>query len=245
MERKNIFDNDKSSGKKLTYYIVLGICVLVIGAASFLSYKSVQNAINKGKTPDTPQTTDSVDNNLTDVQETDKPKTDVQETKPSEQTPVQTPDPAPEENQQRVEAKAYAKPVSGEITVGFSLETPVYSSTLKDWRIHDGIDIAADLGTNVVAVNDGVVEKIVSDDLFGITVTIKHTDGKKSIYSNLADSVELEEGQIINRSDIIGTVGNTAIYEISDGPHLHFEMTENGEKIDPTGVIKFTEKNSD
>ena len=42
MERKNIFDRDKSSGKKLTYYIVLGICVLVIGAASFLSYKSIQ-----------------------------------------------------------------------------------------------------------------------------------------------------------------------------------------------------------
>lgn len=245
MERKNIFDNDKFSGKKLTYYIVLGICVLVIGAASFLSYKSVQNAINKGKTSDTPQTTDPVDNNLTDVRETEKQKTDVVETKPSEQTPAQTPEPVPEENQPKVEAKAYVKPVGGEITVGFSLEAPVYSSTLKDWRIHDGVDIAADLGADVVAVNDGIVEKIVSDDLFGITVTIKHTDGKKSIYSNLADSVELEEGQIINRSDIIGAVGNTAIYEISDGPHLHFEMTENGEKLDPTDVIKFTEKTGD
>ena len=110
--------------------------------------------------------------------------------------------------------------------------------TLKDWRIHDGIDISADLGSNVVAVNDGVVEKITSDDLFGIVVTIKHTDGKKSTYSNLADDIELEEGQIINRGDIIGTVGDTAISEISDGPHLHFEMSDNGNKIDPLTVIK-------
>lgn len=237
MERKNIFDKDKSSGRKLTYYIVLGICVLVIGAASFLSYKSIQNAVNKGKTSDVPDSTDMVDKDLDNVKETEKPKDNVTEDKPKEQAPEEKA-PAEEEKQPQVETKSYVKPVNGEITVGFSLETPVYSATLKDWRIHDGIDIAADLGTNVVAVNDGVVEKIESDDLFGVVVTVKHTDGQKSIYANLEDSVELEEGQIINRSDIIGKVGNTAIYEISDGPHLHFEMSENGEKIDPASVIK-------
>ena len=229
MERKNIFDRDKSSGKKLTYYIVLGICVLVIGAASFLSYKSIQNALNDKKTPDTPPVTDKVDSNVDNVKETESKKDDVTEEKTEQ----------PEEKEQPVvETKAYVRPVSGEITVGFSLETPVYSATLKDWRIHDGIDIAADLGTNVVAVNDGVVESIESDDLFGVVVTIKHTDGKKSTYANLEDSVELEQGQIINRGDIVGKVGNTAVYEISDGPHLHFEMSENGEKIDPTAVIE-------
>ena len=130
MERKNIFDNDKSSGKKLTYYIVLGICVLVIGAASFLSYKSVQNAINKGKTPDTPQTTDSVDNNLTDVQETEKQKTDVEETKPSEQTPVQTPDPAPEENQQRVGLTVIRNEITYQLLAdGFRVHTKLPSDS--------------------------------------------------------------------------------------------------------------------
>ena len=61
---------------------------------------------------------------------------------------------------------------------------------------------------------------------------------RSSTYANLEDSVELEQGQIINRGDIVGKVGNTAVYEISDGPHLHFEMSENGEKIDPTAVIE-------
>lgn len=242
MERKNIFDNEKSGGRKLTYYIVLGICVLVIGAASFLSYKSIQNALNKDDTPELPPAGDTVDNDVDDITETDTPEQDVTETEKkeegitddkSQENTVQEQDKQPV-----VETKSYVMPVEGEITVGFSLETPVYSTTLKDWRIHDGIDIAADLGTNVVAVNDGVVESIESDDLFGIVVTIKHTDGKKSVYANLEDSVELEQGQIINRSDIVGKVGNTAIYEISDGPHLHFEMSENGEKIDPTSVIK-------
>ena len=236
MERKNIFDRDKSSGRKLTYYIVLGICVLVIGAASFLSYKSIQNALNGEKTPETPDTTNTVDNGVENIVETDNTKDDVKENAADEQTQEQTP--SAESGQPTVETKAYIMPAEGEITVGFSLETPVYSATLKDWRIHDGIDIAADLGTNVVAVNDGVVEKIESDDLFGVVVTVKHTDGRKSVYANLEDSVELEEGQIINRGDIVGKVGNTAIYEISDGPHLHFEMSENGEKVDPTAVIK-------
>lgn len=236
MERKNIFDRDKSSGKKLTYYIVLGICVLVIGAASFLSYKSIQNALNDKKTPDTPPVTDKVDSDVDNVKETESKKDDVTEEKT--QQPEEETQPPVEEKQPVVETKAYVRPVSGEIMVGFSLETPVYSATLKDWRIHDGIDIAADLGTNVVAVNDGVVEAIESDDLFGVVVTIKHTDGKKSTYANLEDSVELEQGQIINRGDIVGKVGNTAVYEISDGPHLHFEMSENGEKIDPTAVIE-------
>ena len=242
MERKNIFDNNRSAGRKLTYYIVLGICVLVIGAASFLSYRSIQNAISKEETPEEPNAGNVVDNDLDNITETDKTEQDVTETEKKEEDITEDKQQENVEQEQEkqpvVETKSYVKPVDGEIMVGFSLETPVYSTTLKDWRIHDGIDIAADLGTNVVAVNDGVVESIESDDLFGIVVTIKHTDGKKSVYANLEDSVELEKGQIINRSDIVGKVGNTAIYEISDGPHLHFEMSENGEKIDPTTVIK-------
>ncbi len=228
MERKNIFDGDKPSGKRVTYYIVLGICVLVIGIASFLSYKSIQNAVNKPE-----QQTADLDESDRDAAQTEAPKTDVKEPEKKPEPETTEPEPQPE-----VEAKAYKMPLDGDITTGFSLDTPVYSVTLRDWRIHDGIDIAADVGSNVFAVNDGVVESIKTDDMFGVTVILRHTDGKKSMYSNLEDSVELEEGQIINRGDIVGKVGQTAIYELSDGPHLHFEMSADGEKIDPASVIK-------
>lgn len=224
---KNIFEN-QSGKKKITYYIILGVCIVVIGVISFISYKSIQDSISETPIQDITNNTDPVDTELEGVKDEKEQDTEVSETvtKPiTQDTP-------------KVETKAYIMPVKGEVTNKFSLDTPIYSNTLKDWRIHDGIDILAEVGTDVKCVNDGVIEEIRSDDLFGITVVVKHTDGKKSVYSNLEDSIELEEGQIINGGDTVGKIGNTAVYEISDGPHLHFEMSENGEKIDPLSVIK-------
>lgn len=239
MDNKNIFDKKKFSGKKSVYYIIMGICVVVIGAASFISYKSVQNALSNKKLENTPNAVDKVDSPVDNVSKTEtdnKPAQDADsQTQTDEKTEAVNTRPSDEPV---IDTKAYVMPVSGEMTTGFSITAPIYSETLKDWRIHDGIDISAALGDNVVAVNDGAVEKINSDDIYGITVVIKHTDGRRSTYCNLEDSVELEEGQLIKQGDIVGKVGNTAVFEISDGPHLHFEMSENGNKIDPLSVIK-------
>ena len=94
------------------------------------------------------------------------------------------------------------------------------------------------MGTLVKAANDGVVEEIIEDDLLGITVVIKHTDGKKSSYSNLDPELSVEQGQVINRSDTIGKVGQSSIIEISDAPHLHFEMSQDGKQLDPTEICE-------
>ncbi len=234
MDNKNIFERNKFSGKKITYYILLGLCIISIAAISFFSYKSMQNSLANEK----------IDNSVTDKTDTVNQNVENVEKQPNiqpepEPEPEQEPEPQPKPNQTpEVVSKPYIMPVQGKIMTEFSLETPIYSKTLKDWRIHDGIDISASLGDNVVAVNDGVIEKIHSDDLFGIVVIVKHTDGRKSTYSNLADNVELEEGQIINQGDIIGKVGESAISELSEGPHLHFELSDNGKKINPLSVIK-------
>lgn len=230
MDNKNIFEKSRFSRKKLIYYIVAALCIGAIALVSYLSYQ----AINAEKTPE-PEVSDPVDTEKTDVTE---PVT------PSEPEPKPEPEPENEPTVSEtpnvtVSAKEYIMPVeNGEITAVFSAEVPVYSQTLGDWRIHDGIDISAPLGTEVVAVNDGVVESIECHDLYGITVVLKHTDGKKTTYSNLEDSVELEQGQVINQGDIVGKIGETAVFEIADGPHLHLEMSQNGQKIDPTTVIK-------
>lgn len=228
MESKNIFE--KSSSKKIIYYVAAAMCIVAVGVLSFLSYNNA-----KKDTAQKPQTkTDTADT-------VDVPKTDIKEQKLEswpEQEAATTPAPQTDTHkQQPVSTKPYVMPLEGEISAIFSLDTPIYSKTLEDWRIHDGIDIAAKTGTDVKAVNDGVVEEIYNDDLFGITVVIRHTDGKKSTYCNLEDSVELEKGQVIKQNDIVGKVGSTAVYEMSDGEHLHFEMSENGKKIDPVKVI--------
>ncbi len=237
MEKKNIFEKNKFDKKKLGYYVLLSLCVAVIGAVSFISYKSIQKSLSNQPIDNLPDNVDKVDTTLENVIETEKTEQNeinVEENKEEVVKPEADAKPV-------IDSKPYIMPVSGQISTAFSLTTPVYSETLKDWRIHDGVDIAANLGDNVVAINDGAVEKIEANDLFGITVVIKHTDGKKSIYCNLDDNVELEEGQIINQGDIVGKIGNTAVFEIADGPHLHLEITENGKKIDPTTVIKVQE----
>ena len=236
MDNKNIFENNKFSSKKIVYYVVLTVSILIIAAISFFSYKSIQNSLSNEKIEnEVTDKIDTVDSNVNDV--TEKTEENVSTNLETEKETVAKTE-TPKQPTPTVDAKAYIMPLKGEMVTPFSIDTPIYSQTLKDWRMHDGIDISADLGTNVVAVNDGAVERIFSDDLFGMVVVIKHTDGKKSTYSNLADNIEREEGQIINQGDIVGTVGNTAICEISDGPHLHFEMSENGKKIDPLSVIK-------
>ena len=227
MDSKNIFE--KSSGKKIVYYVVAGVCVAVIALISVLSYTSASDS-KKTEKPQT-QTEDANVKKDDVVKEPEPPELPVTQT---EDAPQEAPEKKPEVT---VKAKPYIMPAEGKITVSFSLTEPVYSKTLDDWRIHDGIDIEADIGSEVVAVNDGAVEEIRADDLFGVTVVIKHTDGKRSVYSNLEDSVELEEGQLISQGDIVGRVGESAVYEISDGPHLHFEMSDNGQKIDPTDIL--------
>ena len=234
MERKNIFDDSGRAGKRLSFAILLAVCVLVIGIAGFLSYRSIKGAMD-GRTAKDEQDVGVTEEKTEPVQ---KPAENVKKEPVTQETPVKQATETHAETPPPVENKSYVMPVDGEVTVGFSLENPVYSTTLKDWRIHDGIDIAAGVGSSVIAVNDGVVESIDKDDLYGVVVVIKHTDGRKSKYAGLEDSVELEVGQIINRGDRVGAVGNTSIFEMSDGPHVHFEMSENGEKIDPALIIK-------
>ncbi len=230
MDNKSIFNKPGGSSKKITYYIVAALCVAVIGVLAFMSYRAMKPETTPQKEQEKQQTS-AVDSEKDDITApVTKQETDIKEN--------ETVEPEPEKQTEPTAQKPYVMPISGDVTVGFSLDTPVYSQTLGDWRIHDALDIAADIGSEVVAVNDGVIEEIKCHDLFGMTVTIKHTDGKKSVYSNLEDSVELEEGQIINQNDVVGKVGETAVYEISDGPHLHFEMSQNGQKIDPLSVIK-------
>ena len=224
MDNKHIFDKQKSRSKKFTYIVIALLCIGAIGTLSYLSYR----AVNQTNEP-APQidNTDTVNNT----------KDDVVETVPEVQTKAEPE--VKKEPEVEVGGKEYIMPVkSDEILAEFSLTTPIYSKTLGDWRVHDGIDFSADTGAEVVAVNDGVVEDITHHDLMGVTVIIKHGDGKKSTYSNLEDSVELEKGQIINQGDLVGRVGATAVFEIADGPHLHFEMSDNGKKIDPLSVIK-------
>ena len=127
----------------------------------------------------------------------------------------------------------FIEPVKGEIIREFAPDSLVYSETLKEWVTHNGVDIKADKASVVVAACDGKVSAIKNDPRYGLTVIIEHEDGYKTIYANLLTAEYVVEGEEVTAGQTIGTIGNSANFEISDDYHLHFEVIKDGEYINP------------
>ena len=146
---------------------------------------------------------------------------------------VNTPPPIKKEEKEPV----FTKPVEGEIIREFAKDTLVYSSTLKEWVTHFGIDIKADKTTVVKASAEGKVIAIKNDPRYGLTVILEHNKGYKTIYSNLLTAEFVNVDDVVKTGQTIGTVGNSAAFEISDDYHLHFEILKDNENIDPKTII--------
>lgn len=135
----------------------------------------------------------------------------------------------------------FVLPVSGEIQMDFSDTVHVFSPTMNDYRTHLGVDIAASLGTDVLAVADGTVTNVWNDPFMGTCVSIEHSGNAISIYKNLDPVVK--EGIVIGTSvksgDVIGAVGESAMNEIAEEPHLHYELKVDNKHVDPKAFFKF------
>ena len=75
---------------------------------------------------------------------------------------------------------------------------------------------------------------IKNDPRYGLTVTIAHENGYKTIYSNLLSAEFVAEQQEVEKGQTIGSVGDNAAFEIADEAHLHFEMKKDGETVNPS-----------
>ena len=107
---------------------------------------------------------------------------------------------------------------------------------LKVYAGHTGMDIGAPMGSYVLAANSGVVSKATYSNSYGNLVMINHGNGISTAYAH-GSEILVEEGQEVNRGDIIMKVGSTGW---STGPHLHFEIIVNGTKIDPYPYVTKT-----
>lgn len=143
-----------------------------------------------------------------------------------------------EKVEEKQEKKQFIMPVEGEIYKSFSMDSLVYSDTLQEWVTHRGIDIKADMETEVKAASDGVVKSIKSDPRYGLSVTIEHKDGFSTTYTCLVEADQVQEGDNVKQGQAIGKVGNSGVFEVADGSHLHFEMTQNGKYINPEMYVR-------
>ena len=150
------------------------------------------------------------------------------------------PDNTGDEQTPEDEKKAsYIAPCVGKVIKGHSTTAPVYSITLEEWRIHTGMDIMTEEGADVFAVEAGEVTNVFNDPLLGKSIEITHADGVKSVYKNLdGESITLKVGDKVERGAKIASVGDSAIMEIAEEPHLHFEMTVADKLVNPLDYIE-------
>ncbi|MDU3724529.1 MAG: peptidoglycan DD-metalloendopeptidase family protein, partial [Clostridium celatum] len=100
---------------------------------------------------------------------------------------------------------------------------------------HKGIDIAKDMGEDVIAAFDGEIKSAgYNDGGYGNLIIIEHEGNMETYYAHLSE-IYVSEGDIVKKGDIIGAIGSTGY---STGPHLHFELRVNGEPVNPEPYIE-------
>ncbi len=202
------------------YYIALVLCAVAIGLTGFLYYRNAKD------TPDTLQ-----DPAVTVGGENAEPDKDVQAVAPQgdgqHNTEPQDNTPLPQKP-----AKTTA-PVKGETIAEYSMDALCYNQTTRDWRVHDGVDIAAEAGTQVCAAADGTVYTVYEDETMGMTVVIRHDSGYTTKYASLSEEVSVKVGDTVTAGQVIGTVGASALLETAIGDHVHFSVSCDGKVIDP------------
>lgn len=219
------------------FYIVLFLCVAAIGVSGYFlltdSMQPSQIAANPTQvvvTPPPATPTPALPTIPPAPTPTSTPAPVIPTPTPATPTPVPTPTPTPVPTPA---ALVFTWPVKGEVLSAHSVETLAYDETMGDWRTHAGMDIAATLGTQVVATAQGTVIDVSFDELMGSTVTIEHQNGLESRYCNLAAKPPVAVGDEVETGSVIGSVGATAAAEGAKASHLHFELSKDGTAVDP------------
>ena len=202
------------------YYIALILCAVAIGITGYLYYRNA-NKPQDGMQAQTPVSAD--------VQQEDVQAVATQPTVPSGQT--QETEPSTQSTTPKT-MKTVA-PVAGETVHPYAVDCLSYNETTRDWRTHDGMDIAAEAGTAVCAAADGEVYSVYEDETMGMTVVLIHDNGYATRYSSLAAEVSVSAGDAVTAGQTIGYVGSSALLESAIGDHVHFAVTCNAEPVDP------------
>ena len=201
--------------KLLTYYLILGACILVIAAVAIAVTLSLTLGGGEDFADDATTTVDSDDSDDEDTSDDDSEATAADTTL---LMPVST--------------------VSAINTYGF-----YHNTTLNNYYVHKGVDFAGEAGDEVYAVLDGTVTSIVLNSyLTGTTITLTHDDGIVTVYT-FVDVVDgLNVGDAVSRGDVIATIAEATGNEYKDGAHLHFEVYLNGTAVDPEDYLEISAK---
>lgn len=173
---------------------------------------------------------------VTAVANRTKPPVDTEDTGTETAAPTPGTDTeAPDSTDVSGTLPTFSLPVNGTLIKGHDATTQVFSDTMKDYRVHLGLDISTEQNAAVLAAADGTVSQIWEDALMGHCVAVIHNGDACTVYKNLGETLpeDIAEGAEVKAGQTIGYVGESAMVEIAEEPHLHFEMTVGGIAVDP------------
>lgn len=254
----------ESKARRNGFYLALAVCLVAVGIAAwstfdavqgYMSSEPVQSAVNDD--PEAPRSPAPVASPSPDTQNNWAAATPAPTTRPNAPSPKPsappepTPTPAPttqeepEEEQPPVPANAPLYEISQEmiypvgseeICKAYSAGAPVYSTTMRDWRVHAGTDLTAESGEQVLACANGIVKQTYTDSMLGNVVVVEHGD-YDFYYCGLGENFLVEPEEVVSAGQAIGTV--TAVpAESADKPHLHLEVRRDAAYLDPRSVIE-------
>ncbi len=227
---------EKSSGKdkfrwiqtKAFYGVVLSLILAITGIATAIyNVAKVKNILpdSDGKEP---ATFYSIPENTTKEQppQANANVTDVPDERDETKTTYN--------DLNRPYSGYYLLPLNSKVVKDYSDGDMVYSKTMDDWRTHNGIDISGNIGDNAIAVQDGKILEVISDELWGETVVIQHGNGLRVRYCGVKATVKPDEK--IEQGQVIGTVVAIPLEE-KDGVHIHLETEVDGKSVDPIKAL--------
>ncbi|MDO4618059.1 MAG: M23 family metallopeptidase [Clostridia bacterium] len=225
MERKREKKRDE-----VGLYIAIVCCVLAIAVLGYVNSSKEKNEVKERLL------SEEVGENVI-VPETIKSNpTPLPVLTGEEEQEIIIPSEKPVAKAQEVKEEArLSKPVGGDIHEEYK-GTLVYYPVIGEWRTHNGVDISCEIGDSVTASADGVVLEHTVDSM-GYGIKIDHGDGLITVYSNLQENPNVKIGDPVKKGDVIGYVGQSALADLSDKMHLHFEVIENGEYKNPKDYL--------
>lgn len=223
--------NNKNPGTAAKYAAcILALVVIAAGVTVYMTRRGNQSvqeaAIQEPMVENLAASTQAAQTTEPSVSSPSVPTTVPAKIPEPTQATTQTDSPAPS-------ALKTALPVPGDTIGAYAMDCLSYNETTRDWRVHNGVDLAAEEGTPVGAAADGTVYTTYEDDTLGYTVVLRHDGGYITRYSSLREDLCVNPGDKVTLGQTIGYAGDSALVETVMGSHVHFSVSCQDEPMDP------------
>jgi len=221
------------------FYLALSLAVLAMGMGVWGTVNSALRNNQFQQQPTTPRTTINWDQFTTQPTQPEDPATqtqpavepvrDVVDERTTEETTTQA------RTDNLPFSGAFALPFGTNIVKDFSHGQMVRSASMGDWRVHNGVDFGGQRDQEVLAIQDGIVQSVSNDPLWGVIVRIDHGHGVVASYKGLQAGSAPREGREVRKGESIGVIGELPM--ANSNTQLHLQIAVNGNIEDPLAVM--------